>query len=43
MKTCTIHFKFGETEHNITVSEDEFYGVEGERSLPTWDFQARLA
>lgn len=42
MKNCTITFKIGETTRNIVVPEEEFYGVGGERSLPTWDFQARL-
>ena len=42
MKNCTITFKIGETTRNIVVPEEEFYGAEGERSLPTWDFQARL-
>lgn len=43
MKNCTITFKNGETViGSITVPEEEFYGTEGERSLSTWDFQARL-
>ena len=42
MKNCTITFKIGETTRNIVVPEEEFYGAEGERSLSTWDFQARL-
>ena len=43
MKNCTITFKIGETEHTISVPEEELYGVEGERSLPTEEFQERLA
>lgn len=42
MKNCTITFKIGETTRNIVVPEEEFYGAGGERTLPTWDFQARL-
>lgn len=43
MKNCTITFKIGDTDLRITFPEEEFYGVEGERSLPTQDFQDRLA
>ena len=42
MKKCTITFTFGSTTHSIIVPEEELYGPEGERSLPTGDFQGRL-
>ena len=43
MKNCTITFKLGDTSYNLSVSEEQFYGKEGERSLPTEEFQSRLA
>lgn len=43
MKNCTITFKLGDKTYNMAVSEEQFYGKEGERSLPTEEFQVRLA
>ena len=43
MKNCTITFKLGDTSYSLSVSEEQFYGKEGERSLPTEEFQSRLA
>lgn len=43
MKNCTITFKLGDTTYNLSVSEEQFYGKEGERTLPTEEFQSRLA